>query len=142
MIDWKRLEQDLIRDEGERLKPYKCSAGKVTIGVGRNLDDVGISKYESRMMLDEDIKRVGWELDERIPGWRAYPDGVALGLANMCFNLGWPRLSGFRKMLAAIKSGDYNKAADEALDSKWAKQVGPRADRIAQLFRSEADRQA
>ena len=142
MIDWQRLKQDLIRDEGERLKPYKCTAGKVTIGVGRNLDDVGISKHESRMMLDEDIKRIGWELDRHVDGWRTYPDGVALGLANMCFNLGWPRLSGFRKMLAAIESGDYNKAADEALDSKWAKQVGPRADRIAQLFRSEASREA
>ena len=67
MINFDRLKQDLIRDEGERLKPYKCTAGKVTIGVGRNLDDVGISKWESRMMLDEDVKRVGWELDKRIP---------------------------------------------------------------------------
>ena len=138
MIDWNQLEQDLIRDEGERLKPYKCTAGKVTIGVGRNLDDVGISKHESRMMLEEDIKRIGWELDRNIEGWRQYPEGVARGIANMCFNLGWPRLSGFKKMLAAIREGDYDRAADEALDSKWANQVGARADRIAALFRGAA----
>ena len=138
MINWDRLKQDLIRDEGLRLKPYHCTAGKVTIGVGRNLDDVGVSKEEAYNMLDADMQSVGRELDRNLDGWRTYPDGVALGLANMCFNLGWPRLSGFRKMLAALEAGDYNRAADEALDSKWAKQVGPRADRIAQLFRSEA----
>lgn len=138
MINWDRLKQDLIRDEGLRLKPYHCTAGKVTIGVGRNLDDVGVSKEEAYDMLDTDMQSVGHELDRNLDGWRTYPDGVALGLANMCFNLGWPRLSGFRKMLGAIEAGDYNRAADEALDSKWAKQVGPRADRIAQLFRSEA----
>ena len=138
MIDTDHLREDLIRDEGERLKPYVCSAGKVTIGVGRNLDDRGITKHESRQMLDWDIKQACWDLDHNLPGWRRYPDGVCLALANMSFNLGWPRLRNFKKMLAAIESGDYNKAADEALDSKWARQVGARADRIAALIRREA----
>lgn len=138
MIDWDQLKEDLIRDEGERLKPYRCTAGKITIGVGRNLDDVGITKHESRQMLDWDMKQVGWELDKRLPGWRTLPDAVSLGLANMCFNLGWPRLSKFKKMLAAIDRADYDAAADEALNSKWARQVGDRADRIAAMFRSAA----
>ena len=138
MIDTDQLREDLIRDEGERLKPYRCSAGKITIGVGRNLDDRGITKHESRRMLDWDIKQACWDLDHNLPGWRSYPDGVCLALANMSFNLGWPRLKNFKRMLAAIEAEDYNKAADEALDSKWARQVGARADRIAALIRREA----
>ena len=138
MIDWDEVRREIMRDEGLRLKPYKCTAGKVTIGYGRNLDDVGISEYEAGQMLTRDIRNVGWELDDKMPGWRRFPDGVARGLVNMCFNLGWTRLSKFKKMLAALKAEDYNRAADEALDSKWAKQVGARANRIAELFRSEA----
>ena len=138
MIDWDEVRREIMRDEGLRLKPYKCTAGKVTIGYGRNLDDVGISEYEAGQMLTSDIRNVGWELDDKMPGWRRFPDGVARGLVNMCFNLGWTRLSKFKKMLAALKAEDYNRAADEALDSKWAKQVGARANRIAELFRSEA----
>lgn len=127
---------DLIRDEGIRLKPYTDTVGKLTIGIGRNLDDVGITLHEARHLCDGDITRVFMELDNRLPWWRSLTENQQRGLANMAFNLGLPRLLRFEKMLAALEVGDGEKAAAEALDSKWAKQVGERADRIAELYRS------
>lgn len=129
------LKDDLIRDEGVRLKPYRDSVGKLTIGVGRNLDDNGISDGESEYLLANDIIAVLDALDRNIPWWRSAPGNVQRGLANMAFNLGSTKLSKFVKMLAALEALNYQKAADEALDSKWATQVGPRAERIARLFR-------
>ena len=133
MID--KLREDLIRDEDVRLKPYKDSVGKLTIGCGRNLDDVGISQEESDFMLLHDIQSAVRELNRNIPWYALLPEDVQRGLANMSFNLGWPRLSGFKRMLSALKDRNYHAAAEEALNSKWSTQVGPRAHRIAKLFR-------
>lgn len=130
-----KLREDLIRDEDVRLKPYRDSVGNLTIGCGRNLDDVGISRKESDFLLDNDIDWVTAELDRNIPWWILLPEDVKRGLANAAFNLGWPRLSKFVKMLAALKARDFHNAAEELLDSKYATQVGPRAHRIAKLFR-------
>jgi len=132
------LVRDLVRDEGMRLKPYTDTVGKVTIGVGRNLDDVGISETEALDMLDADIDRSIEDLERNLPWLFERPEPVQRALVNMCFNLGWPRLSGFRNMLAALEAGDYDRAAAEALDSRWARQVGARAERIAALFREGA----
>ena len=125
------LIRDLIRDEGLCLKPYRCPADKFTIGVGRNLEDRGISEDEAGYLLKNDIAGVLDDLDRNILWWRGLPTSQRLALANMCFNLGWPRLSRFKKMLAALKAGDVEKAAAEALDSRWAEQVGARAKWIA-----------
>ncbi len=125
------LIHDLIRDEGLCLKPYQCTAGKLTIGVGRNLEDRGISEDEVGYLLKNDIAGVLDDLDRNISWWRGLGRPQRLALANMAFNLGWPRLSRFKNMLAALKAGDAEKAAHEALDSRWAEQVGARAKRIA-----------
>lgn len=130
-----QLRQDLIRDEGMRLRPYQCTGGKTSIGVGRNLDDVGITEPEAMQMLDNDIERCACELDERLPWWNQLGKSRRRALLNMTFNLGITRLMGFRRMLSALERGQWDKAADEALNSKWARQVGARADRIAALFR-------
>jgi len=137
-MDRGMLKTELVRDEGMRLKPYTDTVGKVTIGVGRNLDDVGISETEALDMLDADIDRSIEDLERNLPWLFERPEPVQRALVNMCFNLGWPRLSGFRKMLAALEAGDYDTAAAEALDSRWARQVGARAERIAALFREGA----
>ncbi len=130
-----QLIQDLISDEGLRTEPYIDTVGKMTIGVGRNLDDNGISQAEAMFMLTNDIEMVETELDARLDWWRGLPDDAQRALCNMTFNLGWPRLSKFEKMLAALKDRDFEEAAAQALASKWATQVGQRAIRIAQLFR-------
>jgi len=135
-LDLTRLMSDLERDEGRRRKPYRDSVGKLTIGVGRNLDDVGLSDPEIDYLLGNDIEGVCADLDRNAPWWRDRPEPWQRGLANMCLNLGWPRLSAFRKTLAALEAGDGGKAAVEAMDSKWSAQVGDRAGRIALLFKS------
>lgn len=130
-----RITGDLVRDEGEKLRLYKCTAGKVSIGIGRNLEDKGISPAESRFLLDNDIAEVERELDRELPWWRNLPEPQRLGLFNMMYNLGAPKLAQFKGMLGALRNGDGDAASQHALQSKWAAQVGARAQRIAALFR-------
>ena len=135
-MNYEQILSDLERDEGLKLKPYQCPAGKLTIGVGRNIEDLGITEDEARYLLVNDVKRVEGELDRSIPWWRAMPEPAQQALVNMGFNMGWPRLSKFKKMISALQRGDYGTAALEAVDSKWAKQVGQRAWRIAEQFQA------
>lgn len=128
------LRDELTRDEGLRLKPYRCTAGKLSIGVGRNLDDVGISKSEALAMLDADIERTAAELDRRLPWWRHLDEVRQRVVLNMAFNLGVSGLIGFRRTLAAISAGKFEDAASEMLRSKWAEQVGERAQRLAAMM--------
>ena len=135
-----KLRQDLRRDEGVRLKPYRCSMGKLTIGVGRLLDDAGgISSNEATILLDNDIARVEHGLDEYHPWWRSLPEPAARALINMAFQLGLGGLAKFKQTLAQLRAGDYTAAAEEALDSAWAKQTPERAKRVTDLFRSAGE---
>jgi lysozyme len=128
------LAAQLVIDEGCRLKPYRDTVGKTTIGIGRNLDDVGISKSEAMMLLGADIDKVTTQLDVALPWWRDMTDRRQQVLANMAFNMGIAGLLGFRDTLAAMKAGDYTKAASGMLASKWAGQVGARARRLADIM--------
>lgn len=133
------LRDQLIRHEGLRLKPYRDSVGKLTIGVGRNLDDSGISEAEALHLLDNDIaavKATGMRHD-----WFRKLDPVRKdAILNMAFNMGWPRLLGFRQMIAALERMDYEEAAREALASKWADQVGNRAREVSEQLRTGVER--
>lgn len=129
------IRQQLIHHEGLRLKPYRCSAGKLTIGVGRNLEDVGISREEAMRLLDNDIGRCRGELADSVPAYLRLDETRKNVLIDMCFNLGIAGLLEFENMLAAVEAGDYDKAADEMLNSKWAGQVGKRADTLAEMMR-------
>jgi lysozyme len=122
-------------DEGKRNKPYKDTVGILTIGVGRNLEDVGLRDDEIALMLKNDIAQA--ELDARslVPGFDKLTENRKAVLVNMSFNLGKGRLSGFVNTLANINAGNYAQAADGMLASKWAVQVGKRADRLAKLMR-------
>lgn len=130
------LEKQLIRHEGLRLKPYDDSVGKKTIGVGRNLDDVGISEEEAMTMLRNDIIKVTHDLTDHLAWWLSLDEARRTVLMNMTFNLGITRLLGFHNMLVALQSGDYQKAADEMKDSDWHKQVKGRAIELEQIMRT------
>lgn len=134
-MDLDQLTEDLRRDEGERLLPYRDSVGKLTIGVGRNLDDVGISENESLILLTTDILRAASALDAQLPWWRTLDAARQNALANMCFNLGINGLLKFVKFLPALQAGDWNAAALEMLHSTWAQQVGERAVRLATIIK-------
>lgn len=126
-----QLRAALIQDEGRRLKPYRDSLGVLTIGVGRNLDTVGISARESDILLDNDIDAAIADCRKAFP-WFDGLDSVRQGvLVNMAFNLGIVKLKKFTQTLAAVKRGDYAAAARGMLASKWATQVKGRAARLA-----------
>lgn len=132
----KELVDQLKKHEGVRSHVYECPMGYLTIGVGRNIDPnggIGLSDDEIDYLLENDIRRCEKELDRF--SWFADMDMVRQdALINMCFNLGFTRLLKFKNMLAALAEGKYKLAAVEALDSKWAKQVGQRAKDIAHMF--------
>lgn len=120
------LIESLRRHEGLSLTPYKCTAGYLTIGFGLNLD-AGITLKEAYMLLESRIEQSCQELDKGFPGWREHPENVQNVLIEMQYNLGRPRLAQFKKMWAALANDDYDTAAKEMLNSKWAEQVGQRA---------------
>lgn len=123
-------------DEGERLKPYMDSVGKMSIGVGRNLTDRGIRRDEMELMFANDVKEAKEEL-LKSHYWAGFLDEPRQEvLINMSFNMGLPTLSKFTRTLQAIKNGRYSDAADEMLDSKWARQVGKRAERLSKQMRT------
>lgn len=130
--------QDVARDEGFRAKVYKCTANKWTIGYGRNVEDRGVTRDEADVMLRNDIMMAIKELRAAFEWFEDLPQPAKRGLVNMHVNLGLPRLRGFRRMLAALEGYKFEKAAQEALESKWAHQVGQRAHRIASLYREAA----
>jgi len=129
------LEQQLIRHEGLKLKPYRCTAGKLTIGVGRNIEDVGISESEAICLLINDIDRCRHEVISSLPWAKNLPYKMQDVLINMCFNMGMLRLLGFKKFLNALNERNYTRAAEEMLDSLWAEQVGNRAIELSEIIK-------
>ena len=129
------IEDQLILHEGLRLKPYRCTAGKLTIGVGRNLEDKGISHHEALFLLRNDIVEVTAQL-ERFDWFRALGPVRRKVLIDMCFNLGIQGLLGFKQMIEALKRGDYETAADEMVNSRWYRQVGERGRRLERMMRT------
>jgi len=131
----KNLIEDVAKqikiDEGFVSTPYECTAGKITIGYGRNIEDNGITREEAEILLSNDIKGTFCELETKFDWFLLMPDDKQAVLINMCFNLGLTRLLKFKKMLAALKVKDYKEASIQMLDSKWAEQVGERATRLS-----------
>ena len=128
------LQAQLIEDEGFRQFPYKDTVGKLTIGIGRNLDDVGITRNESLIMLENDIEKVRYSLDQKLSFFKTLTPARQDALINMGFNMGVPKLLTFKKTLMYLSIGDYKNASEECLKSTWAIQVGERAKRIAKIL--------
>jgi lysozyme len=140
VLDRQALVSNLIRDEGIRLKPYLDTTNHITIGVGRNLTDKGISRDEALLLLDNDIDAALVELRVALPWFVALDEVRQRVLANMAFNLGLPKLLGFHNTLRAIANGDWPAAAAGMRASLWAQQVGKRAERLAAMMASGEER--
>lgn len=138
-LDRVKLRAALVADEGLRLRPYTDPVGKITIGVGRNLTDDGISATEAMALLDADIDRTRTELHAAFAWFDGLDDVRQRALVNMAFNLGLPRLRGFVQLLDRLEAGDYPGAAAAMLESRWASQVGARATRLAAMVRTGQD---
>ena len=138
-MDTVEMRRELIRDEGLRTKPYKCTAGRLTIGIGRNLDDKGISREEAMILLDHDIRECYTDLEFIFPDqFHKWPEELQRALINMRFQLGYGGFRSFEKMLEALRAEDREVAAVEAIDSKWAQRDTPeRAARVAEMIRRE-----
>jgi len=132
-MQYDNLIEQLKSDEGLRLRVYKCTSNKNTIGFGRNLDDNGISKDEAEMLLINDLHRVEEALDRHGLLSSEHNSARKAVLYNMAYQLGINGLLGFPKMLLAYRSGDYRTTAEEMLDSLWAskKQTPQRAKRLS-----------
>lgn len=128
------LRQRLIEHEGLRLKPYRCTAGKLTIGVGRNLEDVGISEEEAMQLLENDIARARQAVARAFPWATAMVEARQSVLIEMVFQMGLQGVLGFSRTLQAMKAGRYTEAAAFMLESLWAKQTPARAKRLARIM--------
>jgi lysozyme len=126
-----QLVETLKRHEGVKAFAYQCTADKTTIGVGRCVDEdggIGLSDDEIEYLLLNDIERCDW--------YRSLTKPRRDAMINLCFNLGLTRLRGFVKALEAMSRGQYDVAADEFMDSRWATQVGDRAVEVTELIRT------
>ena len=139
-MNLEKLEDQLIRHEGLVLDIYKDSVGIWTIGVGRNLEHVGLrSEAEARYLLRSDIVAIRAELEKAIP-WIGDLDEVRQRcLMDMAFNLGVAGLMKFEKTLQLIAQGNLSGASLEMLRSRWAKQVGRRAITLSEMMATGKD---
>lgn len=132
----KKLKNLLLQHESYRQFPYVDKSGHLTIGIGRNLDNRGISLPEAYYLVDEDILYFSNKLSHYLKFFHELSDCRQIVLVNMCFNLGIQGFLGFTQMILALEAHDYERAAQEMLDSKWALQVGDRAKELAHAMRT------
>ena len=139
-MDMEKLQEELTLDEGCVNKVYLDHLGYATLGIGHLIlktdpehgQEVGTAVSEERIKecFEKDIENVFTDLDRNLAWWRELPEDLTLVMANMSFNLGITRLLKFKNFLAAMSVKDWDKAAVEMMDSRWAKQVGSRAIRL------------
>jgi lysozyme len=131
-----KLIEQLKIHEGMKLKPYKCTAGKLTIGIGRNLEDVGITMEEAEYFLQNDIAEARSQLLHAFPWMGELNDARISAMINFTFNVGIGTVKKFENTLSYMQSGEWDKAADEMMDSRWARQVGNRAIEVTEQIRT------
>lgn len=135
MINQQAVANYIANHEGCQLKLYYCTAGKASIGIGRNLDDRGISQDEAQLMFTNDLNLALSDLIRIFSDFTKLPDNAQIVLMDMMFQLGLPKFCKFSKMIDHIKHKNWKGAADELLDSIYAKQVPKRANENAELLR-------
>ena len=138
-MNFEKLQDQLIKHEGLELFPYKCPAGKLTIGIGRNLEDKGITEKEALMLLENDIQECLEDLKTIFNKFDMLPESAQRVLVDMRFNLGHAGFRKFKNMIKAVKQQDFQSAVREMRDSLWYHQVGKRAERLTEMMQdSEA----
>ena len=131
-----KLIEQLKIHEGFRSNVYTCSGGKKTVGYGRNLQDIGISEEEAEMLLKNDIYEATNQLLNAFPWMATFSDVRISAMINFTFNVGIGTVRKFSNTIEYLKNEDWEAAADEMIDSKWAEQVGDRAIQITEQIRT------
>ncbi len=131
-----KLAEQLEKHEGLRLKPYTDTVGKLTLGIGRNLEDKGITEQEALFMLNNDVDYFYKKLVKELPWIVNLNDARQNVLVNMAFNLGVGGLLSFKSMLSCVVNMNFDGASEEMLNSKWARQVGNRSVELAEQMRT------
>ena len=142
-----KIEELLIKKKKKREKPYDDATGKtlktgdtikgkITIGIGRNIQEIGLSEDEIEYLLQNDINRCKNELREIFPDFDELPENVKLVLIDMIFNLGKTRFLGFKHMIEAVKERNWGKMIEEMKNSRWCKQVKNRCEDDVELIKA------
>ena len=130
-MDYERLKKQLVVHEGLELKPYHCSADKLTIGVGRNIQEVGISENEAMYLLENDIANVEAQCRTTFDWFDGLSNKRKEAVVNLVFNMGLSTFCKFKKTIGYIDQGLFELAGTELLDSNYARQVGQRSKDVA-----------
>lgn len=131
-----KLRSLLIQHESYRQYAYTDETGHITIGIGRNLNDRGISLNEALYLLDDDILYFTTKLSSALPCWSKLNDARQIALVDMCFNVGVQGLLNFKEMIEYLNNGEYQKASDEMMNSRWKDEVKERANCVAEIIRT------
>jgi len=140
-LNWNKsfaVEREGSVKEGSRHILYQCPANKTTIGYGYNLEDNGIDEATAQYLLNKCLVDVLVMLESNVSYFDDLDEVRKSVLTDMCFNMGWPTLSRFKNMFAAIESGNYEEAANQMVDSAWYRQVGVRSKILVEMMRSSA----
>jgi len=132
-----KLVEDIKQEEGFRQFPYYCTEGKLTIGYGFNLDDVGIDEEEAELLLMHRLKKTINAVNSSLYDYDMKPEAWDI-LYQMAYQMGVSGLLKFKKMLTALKKQDYEEASKEGKDSLWYKQTTNRAERLMNQMKSLA----
>ena len=132
-----KLKQLLVSHESYKQFPYVDLTGNITIAIGRNLTERGISTTEAFQLLDDDILYFTAKLNYYLHCFSSLSENRQIALIDMTFNVGVQGFLNFKEMIEALEKGDYNEAADQMLQSKWAEQVGERAVTLANIIRTD-----
>ena len=130
-----KLKEILANHEGEKLRLYKCTAGKLTIGIGHNIEDKGISKAVSDLLYREDIQEVLDDLPIIFHDFDNLPENIQLVLADMRFQLGARGIRGFRMMIKAVGALDWPGMIRQMKDSAWYSQTPNRANHLIRMVK-------
>ena len=131
-----KLKTLLVQHEDYKQFPYTDTTGHLTVGIGRNLSDRGISTTEAFYLLDDDIMYFTGKLMHYLNFFTSLSENRQIVLVDMCFNLGVQGFLNFKEMILALEAHDYERAAHEMIESKWAQQVGERATKLANIMRT------
>lgn len=133
-----KLVSMITRHEGVRSHVYKCSVGMETIAIGRSIGPggLGLSDDEISYLLVNDINRVIDELSASFPWFLDLDEVRRDAIIDLCFNLGITKLLHFKNGIDAMEDQSYDSAAIHFLDSRWAQQVGDRAEELCEMIRT------